>query len=280
MSRVGGALRCLRGRITVCIMSLAGLVQKIGDLPLLGGAMRGLARRYREGSVVTIRTGLAKGALWRRHHRYVNGYWIGHYELEIQDALRRELKPGDTFYDVGANAGFFTLVASRLVGPTGKCVAFDPSPDNIASIREQIELNDLQSHCTAVQQAVAGDEGEADFAFATPGSPQGHLGGSKQGEATIRVQLTTLDAAAKWHGMPSFVKVDIEGAEVDALRGAPGVIAAGPTWLIELHGPNAAQGVARILGEAGYAFYALNGSAILEGAGLPEHVLALRRPHG
>src|SRR5581483_2433575 len=107
-------------------MNSARIIQGLGRVPILGSALRSLARRYREGSVVTIKHGEAAGFRWKRHHRYLNGYWIGQYELEIQAALKRELRAGDTFFDVGANAGFFTLLASRFVGTEGKCVAFDP----------------------------------------------------------------------------------------------------------------------------------------------------------
>src|SRR5262249_30228384 len=153
------------------------------------------------------------------HHRYVNGYWIGHYEFSIQEALKRELKLGHTFYDVGANAGFFTLVAAGLVGSQGKCVAFDPSPDNYTSITEQIQLNAL-NHCTVVKQAIADFTGRAKFFFAMPGSAQGHLGESRNGEQHVEVEVTTFDEACGRFGKPDFIKMDIEGAEVKALQGA------------------------------------------------------------
>src|SRR3954452_16330369 len=119
-------------------MSSARVIEAIGRIPGVGRLLRWVARHYPEGSVVTIKHGEAAGLKWKRHHRYVNGYWIGQYELDIQAALKRELKPGQTFFDVGANAGFFTLVAAKIVGASGKCVAFDPLPMNQESIREQV----------------------------------------------------------------------------------------------------------------------------------------------
>src|SRR5258706_14337105 len=111
-------------------MNRARMLEMVGKVPVVGSALRKLARRFPEGSVVEIRAGVAAGYKWKRHHRYVNGYWLGHYELEIQDLLKHELKAGQTFFDVGANAGFFTLVAAKLVGLAGRCVAFDPAPDD------------------------------------------------------------------------------------------------------------------------------------------------------
>jgi hypothetical protein len=107
-------------------MSIKGtkLISTAGRIPVVGRALRWLARRYPEGSVVTIHTGRAAGFRWKRYHRYVNGYWPGIYELLIREALARELKPGQVFYDVGANAGFFSLVGACCVGPGGRVFAF------------------------------------------------------------------------------------------------------------------------------------------------------------
>src|SRR3954464_11056302 len=106
-------------------MSSGRLIETAGRIPVMGQFLRWVAHHYAEGSVITIKHGEAAGYRWKRHHRYVNGYWIGHYELEIQNPLKRELRSGETFFDVGANAGFFTLVAAKLVGTSGRCIAFD-----------------------------------------------------------------------------------------------------------------------------------------------------------
>jgi FkbM family methyltransferase len=246
-------------------------------MPVVGSTLRKLARRYPEGSVVEVRTGLAAGLKWKRHHRYVNGYWIGHFELAIQNALKRELKAGDTFYDAGANAGFFTLVAARLVGPAGRCVAFDPAPVNCQSIQEQVELNGFAPYCTAVQKAVGGAVGRATFSFGWAGSPMGHLGGAEKGEHSLEVDVTTLDEAARAYGRPTFVKLDVEGAEGDVLAGAKGLLdsgAARPAWLIELHGPQCEADVKRRLADSGYRFFDLSGQGVSNGSTLPHHFIA------
>lgn len=257
------------------VVNRAELITFAGRVPLLGAALRRLARRYAEGSVVEIKQGIAAGLRWKRHHRYVNGYWIGHYELPIQEALRRELSPGQTFFDVGANAGFFTLVAARLVGAQGKCVAFDPLPGNTESIREQVELNSL-SHCVVVPEAVGERPGTATFSFASAGDSQAHLGeGRRQGEQAIEVKVTTLDVAMAQHGAPHFVKLDVEGAEAQVLNGATQVLTvARPKWLIELHGPDCERGVKQILSAQAYRFFDLDGQELSAEPVLPHHVIA------
>lgn len=258
-------------------MDRAKVVDFIGRVPVLGSTLRKFARRYPEGSVVDVRTGAAAGLKWKRHHRYLNGYWVGHFELDIQDALKRELKAGDSVYDVGANAGFFTLIAARLVGPAGRIVAFDPAPENCESIREQVELNGFAPYCTAVQKAVGGSAGKATFSFAASGSPMGHLGGAGAGERSVEVEVTTLDDAVAAYGAPTFIKLDVEGAEGDVLAGARRLLNSGagrPSWLIELHGPQCEADVKRQLAAAGYHFFDRDGRAVPTGANLPHHVIA------
>jgi FkbM family methyltransferase len=255
---------------------LAGVISTLGRLPLVAGALRWAADRYAEGPVERIRSGLAAGFLWERHHRYVNGYWIGQYELPVQEALRRELKPGQAFFDVGANAGFF--VAARIVGPAGRCVAFDPSPENYGSIAAQIRLNGL-TQCEAIMAAVGEEEAVASFSFDHPCSFLGHLGMARAGQQQIEVKVITPDQACARSGPPHLVKLDIEGAEIQALRGAQHALRqARPWWLIELHGPECEARVKRILLDAGYAFFELSGAPLTVGAALPRHVLA--RPGG
>jgi len=249
-------------------------ITSIGRIPWLGRALRWYASQYPENSVVEIRHGHAAGLLWRRHHRYVNGYWIGQYELPIQEALKRELKPGHTFFDIGANAGFFTLVAARLVGASGRCIAFEPSRDNCASIREQIELNSV-GPCVVVNEAISDVVGSAFFSFSFAGAPNARLGEPRNGEQRVSVKVTTVDGACVRFSRPDFIKMDIEGAEVRALKGAVHTLRhLHPVWLIELHGSECKREVKVLLEAARYAFFDLEGVALNPIRALPHHFIA------
>jgi FkbM family methyltransferase len=253
-------------------------IHQAGQIPLLGRMLRWWAHQFPENSVVTIRHGYAAGLRWCRHHRYVNGYWLGQYELAIQESLRRLLRPGHTFYDVGANAGFFTLVASRLVGPRGRCIAFDPLPENHESVVEQIGLNGL-SNCHSVPYAVGACEMQAAVCFEHPGASTAHLGTPTGGERHVETRVITLDTARHQYGPPHVIKLDIEGAEAAALRGATRLLhQVRPTWLIELHGPECERDVKQLLRAADYAFFRLDGSPLGCRSDWPRHIVATARP--
>lgn len=255
-------------------MLLPQLITSIGKVPLLGRVSRWYAGQYAENSVVQIRHGPAAGLLWQRHHRYVNGYWIGHYELPIQEALKRELKPGHTFFDFGAHAGFFTLVAAQLVGPGGHCVAFEPLPENCASIREQIAVNSL-CPCSVVNEAISDSVGSAFFSFSATALSTAHLGESRPRERQLAVKVTTVDGACVRFGRPDFIKMDIEGSEIQALKAASHTLRhLRPGWLIELHGPECERETRALLREARYGFFDLRGIPLNPDRTLPRHFIA------
>ena len=256
----------------------ARLLRWVGSVPLLSHLLRRFARRFPEGSEVRIGSGLAKGLRWKRHARYVNGYWLGHYELDIQGALERLLRPGQTFFDVGANAGFFAIIGGRLVGAGGTVVALDPDPDNTSSIREQCELNEMnQVH--VVCAAAADEPGTASFARASAGCSMGHLGDARTGEEQLEVAVTTLDAIARERGVPDLVKLDVEGAEASALRGARTLLDSGRVaWLIELHGPACENDVRALLTTADYRLEDLGGTPLAPETAWPHHIVALPGP--
>ena len=250
------------------------MIQAAGKVPGLARALRWFAGRYKEGSVVTIGSGYAQGMKWKRMHVYVNGYWIGQYEFDVQAAIARILGPGDGFIDLGANAGFFTLVGIKRVGPAGWVVSVDPDPFNCASLAAQIGLNELKN-CVVLQQAVADQAGTLKFAFAVGGDSTGHLADAGNA-AAMDVSATTLDAICETHGKPKLVKVDVEGAEVRVLRGAARTIESiRPTWLLELHSDDLGREVRRILSGAGYRFTAISGETVPDSDLLPHHCIAL-----
>lgn len=237
------------------------LTYALGRVPLLRNALRAIAGWYPEGSVTRIRSGPAAGMLWKRHHVYVNGYWLGIYERDIQAALVQRLRPGQIFYDIGANAGFFSLVAANLVGSTGQVFAFEPLPENAAVAAEQIAVNHL-ANVHLVSSAVGATSGEAVLSRWNNPSTARLIAGEKDANS-LRVPLVSLDDFVAGHPPPDLLKVDVEGAEDQVLAGARSLIARhAPAFLIELHSLALARGAFELLGGLGYRFSDLQGKAI------------------
>src|ERR1700692_1299441 len=110
---------------------------------MLKNLARWLLKQLPNSTFVSVRTGPLKGYRWMMHSG-VHTYWRGVYEPELARALEQVVKPGMTCFDCGANAGYFTLLLSKLTGPTGKVYAFEPVAANANYIRCHLELNAIQ----------------------------------------------------------------------------------------------------------------------------------------
>jgi FkbM family methyltransferase len=129
-------------------------------------------------------------------------------------------RSGDLVFDVGAHCGVSTYQLSKLVGPEGKVISFEPDPMNFSILRRNIERHSLEN-VVAVNIAVAGKTGELPFnCEGTIGSSLTSLMLRESVGSTVMVEAVTLnDAFARW-GAPAFCKIDIEGAEIEALAAA------------------------------------------------------------
>jgi predicted methyltransferase len=88
---------------------------------------------------------------------------LGLYEPDVAWFIYRLLRPGDVFYDIGANAGYFSLIAAKVIGSSGQVIAFDPVPKNAMTVREQVGLNGLGSRCRVESLAISDTDGAATF---------------------------------------------------------------------------------------------------------------------
>lgn len=144
-------------------------------------------------------------------------YLSDEYEPEVLATLRSLLRPGMTFCDVGANMGVITLLAARLVGPTGRVFAFEPMPDNARVVRENVALNGFQN-VTLIEAGIAEHNGEAQLHLSKYGgshsltrSPGGSL------EVAITVRTIRLDSVPGLDRL-DVLKSDTEGTELAVLR--------------------------------------------------------------
>ncbi|MCU1242673.1 MAG: Methyltransferase, FkbM family [Candidatus Acidoferrum typicum] len=154
-----------------------------------------------------------------RGHRFIkgagtNGYWFGSAEREHQTLAMKHIGPGQIVYDIGANVGLHTLLFSRLVGEQGRVFAFEPAPDTAALLAEHVRLN-RKTNVTIIQKAIAGHAGEMRFSASVDSRIRRFDVG---GETTVL--SVTLDQMVRDLPPPACIKMDIEGAEVEALQGA------------------------------------------------------------
>jgi FkbM family methyltransferase len=196
------------------------------------------------------------------------GYVLGTSDPEEQEWLARHLRPGDVLYDLGANVGFFTLLGARLVGDTGKVFAFEPLKENFAQLEKNVSLNRFEQ-VVPVRAAVAATEGSARFGGSSSRTDNTRI--LRVGEPAYAAEEVPVVALDAWRRRtasepPTTIKMDVEGAEIDALEGARETIAEfKPTLLVEVHGLGAkfVDYVREALAPLGYA------ARLLDGGGMP-----------
>ncbi len=126
---------------------------------------------------------------WRMHRSFAYGSW----EPEVVEVVRQYVKPGMTALDIGAQSGYFSLLLSKLVGPGGNVIAFEPLPANFRVLEENVHLNGL-TNVTVRREAVAEHSGEMSFEFPSD-EPNLIAGPVQDGESkgTFTVQGISLD---------------------------------------------------------------------------------------
>lgn len=208
------------------------------DRPL-GKLLRSPLRLVPGRAIVRILQGRLRGKRWIVGST-AHGAWLGSYDPQLQTWLEERVKPGDVVYDIGANVGFFTLLASVLTGPEGHVYAFEPLPRNIRYLRRHLALNGV-TNVTVVDQAVSDRAGVERLDADT----WGHIGARFSPTGDVEVPTATLDQlVANGARAPDCMKINIEKAELRALTGAAETIAtARPVVLLSTHGPEAARGV-------------------------------------
>jgi FkbM family methyltransferase len=149
------------------------------------------------------------------------------YEPKMGETLRRYLQPDRIFVDIGANEGFFTVQAAKIVGPKGKVLAVEPQGRLQEVIRKNLELNGLRN-VTLVRSAVSDRPGEAELHI-SPSTNTGSTGLSQSTRYRVpheAVPVNTLEVVLEQHGIEAvdLMKMDIEGFEYEALTGAVGLL--------------------------------------------------------
>jgi FkbM family methyltransferase len=172
---------------------------------------------------VRIHAGPAKGFWWSVPTR--SRFLRGSYELRLASFVSESLAPGDVFWDIGAHFGYYTLIAARALR-SGKVFSSEPSTENLWLLRKHIEWNSL-NNVTVLPFAIGATDGRSTFGGQGTGS--GHLGG--EGTDVLVRSIDSLIASGECES-PSFIKLDVEGAEAKILRGSRQLLARRCTTLV------------------------------------------------
>ena len=233
---------------------------KINYLSFLGKLIRLPLRLLPKGAVLPILQGRLRGKRWvvgAGEH----GYWLGSYEIRKRQAFEELIVPKSVVYDIGANVGYFSLMAAFLAGPEGKVYAFEPLPRNISYLNKHIKLNKI-NNIQIIEAAVSRQEGETYFDLGAS-TAMGHI--SENGE--IKVRMVALDALLEAGQLlpPDYMKIDVEGAEFDVLCGARKLLETHrPVLFLDTHDRKAHQRTIGLLEELGYRFKILDGKPTSE----------------
>lgn len=195
----------------------------------------GLARMF--SGVREIRAGAGAGLkiIPLRGDREIT---LGIYEAPVAHALTENLRQGGVFYDIGANIGYFTMLAARQVGPVGRVCAFEPVARNAAAIVRSARLNGFGN--IDVFEKAAGARGgvaELNLAHHIGGAMLASIGAPPDRSGSVEVDVVTIDDFADARGLPppSLVKIDVEGAELEVLRGMTETLRShAPVLIVEL----------------------------------------------
>jgi len=231
----------------------------IKRIPVIAPAQRWLVDRALSGApfVHTISTGPAAGLRFEIMLPDDKAIWTGMFETEFSTALRNGTRPGDICYDIGSYRGYMSGVMA-LAGAR-QVVAFEPLPGNIAALHKFVSLNATLP--IQVQEiAVGNSDGEVQFSVMADPS-MGKLATSTfQSEAefeqSLTVQMQRLDTLVFEQGLPlpDVIKIDVEGAEADVLKGAARTLAQRRARIfLEAHSPALARECSDLLSHLGFS---------------------------
>ncbi len=148
-------------------------------------------------------------------HIYMNPYF---HEHEISRFVCDTLEEGDTFVDVGAMGGLYSIVSSKLVGPNGKVISVEPNPDNLHFLQENIRLNDL-CNITLVKTAMGQKKGKITLYYDEESLESTSAFRGKR-RKSFETEIATLDSLTEKEVAVEILKIDTEGYDEEVIEGA------------------------------------------------------------
>lgn len=197
----------------------------LGKLPLLGTIYKLVWKTLAPDKLITVQTNGYSLTISTRdwavtpilYHKHV-------WEPEETELVRTILRPGAVFVDVGAHVGYYTLLASGLVGQSGAVYAFEPNPHSFALLRKNMADNHAMNVFLYPRAVYERNETVQLLCDRSPASSTIMSTGSRR---SVTVEAITLDSVLGDNKV-DLIKMDVEGAEVHALRGMRKIIRNNP----------------------------------------------------
>jgi len=210
-------------------------------------------------SKINVAAGDLKGTKLYLNLQIEKDYWLGTYEPELHAAVRTYVKPGMTVYDIGANIGVISILFAKTVGKTGQVVSFEALPANIERLKQNLIVSGYQNKVSVIHAAVTNHNEPVEF-LVHDSTSMGKVAGSggrkdQDYQKIIQVPGIALDDYLESHPLkkPDVIKLDIEGGEILAIEHMrKTILSAHPLMLVELHGPDSAKAVGKVLNDLNY----------------------------
>ena len=204
-----------------------------------------------------IRSGPLKGKKWIA----VSGYNFirGDYESFKTEAFLNNFSRGTIFFDIGAHIGYYSSIAAVINDSKGYIYSFEPRPMNIEFFRRHMKINNFQN-VILTEAAVGKSDGYVQF-----DDKHGSATGFVSQDGNLRVRQVSIDRMVKEGSLPfpDFIKIDVEGGEIEVLKGLEYVISsAKPKILVATHSPEERKFVEDFLNRHNYWFQVLNPDAV------------------
>lgn len=148
------------------------------------------------------------------------------YDKEAQRFVRENLQAGDTFLDIGANVGFYTLLGASIVGKTGRVIAIEPNPKTFDKMKKTIERNGLEN-VLALNLGLGRSESEVELFFNSAIGNDSATMVAHGATESMKVKVVKLDSVAAEHSIDkiAYLKIDVDGFEPEVFKGATNLLA-------------------------------------------------------
>jgi len=243
------------------LLGLPEPLRSLRNMPVFGNLAHHLSRRFLpadEKVWARVERGSAEGLWLELNPRTGQHYLEGEVEPAVQKILAERLKPGMAFYDLGANIGFFSLLAARLVGASGQVCSSEPDLEIAGRLRRNITKNGF-NNTTVVEAGIWSVSGAMNFVAADLSSRDhsvGKFAAGVGGAVGTPTRCVAFDDFVRGAPTPDVIKCDVEGAE-NLLQ------ARHPLILCEMHSEGNDKFLREYFGRFAYSLESVNDLHVL-----------------